>query len=119
MDKDFSDDAWADYLWALTRDKVLLKKINRKLKSIDRNGYSAEGHIENLKNRPGGWRSVTLDQKNRLVFRIHDGKLQISQCRGHYWVTWLGMRLWKLFHKEQSWLLARFRAYPLNLHTLK
>ena len=39
MKKIWHDDAWEEYLNWQTQDKKTLKKINRLLKDIDRNGY--------------------------------------------------------------------------------
>ena len=43
MKKLWHDDAWNDYLYWQTQDKKTLKKINRLLKDIDRNGYQCTG----------------------------------------------------------------------------
>ena len=39
MDKIWQDAAWTDYLYWQTQDKKTLKKINRLIQDIDRNGY--------------------------------------------------------------------------------
>lgn len=43
MRKIWHDDAWDDYLYWQTQDKKTLKKINKLLKDIDRNGYKFKG----------------------------------------------------------------------------
>ena len=40
MKKIWSDEAWEDYVYWQTQDKKTLKKINRLLDDIDRNGYN-------------------------------------------------------------------------------
>ena len=40
MNKLWHDEAWEDYVYWQTQDKKYLKKINRLLKDIDRNGYN-------------------------------------------------------------------------------
>ena len=40
MNKDWSDDAWADHEYWQTQDKRTLSKINELLKDIERNGVA-------------------------------------------------------------------------------
>ena len=56
-----------------------IKKINRLLKSIDRSGYECEGHPNQLIGNLSGFWSVRIDEKNRIVFRLSDGKIEITQ----------------------------------------
>ncbi|MDD4729788.1 MAG: Txe/YoeB family addiction module toxin [Dysgonamonadaceae bacterium] len=39
---------------------------------------------EALKGNLSGWWSRRINDKNRLVYRIQDNVIEISQCRGHY-----------------------------------
>ena len=82
MIKEWSDEAWDDYLYWQKQDKKTLKQINDLIMDIDRNGLQGIGKSEPLKHR-SGW-SRRIDQTNRLVFDIRDGKLLIASCRGHY-----------------------------------
>ena len=84
MKKIWSDEAWEDYLHWQSQDKKTLIKINNILKDIDRNGYNCKGHLEMLSGDLTGFYSVHIDKKNRIVFRIKDGQLDISQCGSHY-----------------------------------
>ena len=84
MNKIWSDNAWDDYVYWQTQDKKTLRKINELLKDIDRNGYKCKGKPEPLKGNLTGFWSVHIDQKNRFVFRIEGGSLEIAQCRTHY-----------------------------------
>jgi toxin YoeB len=61
-----------------------LKKINRLLKSIERNGYKCEGKPEPLKHELSEYWSVKIDDANRLIFKISGNILKIAACRGHY-----------------------------------
>lgn len=76
--------AWAEYLHWQTQDKKTLKKINNLLKDIDRNGYNCTGKPEKLRGNFSGWRSVRIDEKNRLIFRIENEIVEIEQCGDHY-----------------------------------
>ncbi len=84
MKKVWHDKAWEEYLYWQMQDKKTLKKINRLLTDIDRNGYNCGGKPEPLKGDLSGYWSVRIDEKNRIVFRISDGQLEIYQCGTHY-----------------------------------
>ena len=84
MKKIWSDEAWEDYLYWQTQDKKTLKKINRLIQDIDRNGYQCQGKPEPLKGDLSGFWSVHIDEKNRIVFRIKDARFEIWQCGSHY-----------------------------------
>ena len=84
MHKRWSDEAWEDYEYWQNQDRKTLKKINRLIKSIDRNGYECEGHPEELKGDLSGYWSVHIDEKNRIVFRIKEECIEIAQCGSHY-----------------------------------
>ncbi len=73
MRKLWLEEAWEEYISWQTKDKAVLKKINRLLKDIDRYGYECSGKPEPLKGDLSGYWSVHIDQKNRIVFRI-DGE---------------------------------------------
>lgn len=84
MEKLWQDEAWAGYLYWQTQDKKTLKKINRLIQDIERNGYQCMGQPEPLKGDMAGYWSVRIDKKNRIVFRIKEGRLEIWQCGSHY-----------------------------------
>ena len=84
MNKSWDDDAWEDYLYWQEQDKKTLKRINALLRDIDRNGYEGIGKPEPLKGDLSGWWSRRIDKANRIVYRIHNGKIEIIQCGGHY-----------------------------------
>lgn len=77
------DIAWDEYVeWQ--KDKKTLKRINNLLKDIDRNGYNCIGKPEPLKGDKLGWWSVRIDEKNRLIFKIENEVVEITQCGTHY-----------------------------------
>ena len=84
MEKLWHDLAWNQYLEWQGRDRRTLKRINTLITSIERNGYDSIGKPEPLTGNLSGWWSVRIDEKNRLVFVIQDGKLIIHSCRDHY-----------------------------------
>ena len=84
MDKVWSDKSWANYVYWQEQDKKTLKKINKLITDIERNPYEGIGKPEPLKHKLSGWWSREIDDANRIVYRIKDGNLEISQCKGHY-----------------------------------
>ncbi len=84
MRKVWHDEAWEEYTAWQSKDKKILKKINRLLNDIDRNGYNCIGKPESLKGDLAGFWSVHIDEKNRIVFRIKDESIEIYQCGTHY-----------------------------------
>lgn len=84
MRKLWDDEAQEEYLYWQTQDKKTLKKINRLLTDIDRNGYNCTGRPEPLSGNLSGYWSVRIDGKNRIVFRINEDSIEIIQCGTHY-----------------------------------
>ena len=84
MIKLWHDTAWEDYLYWQTQDKKTLKRINKLLHDIERSGYRCTGKPEPLKHDLSGFWSIRIDDKNRIVFRIVEGVLEITQCGSHY-----------------------------------
>ena len=54
------------------------------LKDIDRNGYDGIGKPEPLRENLSGWWSRRIDDSNRIVYRIREGRIEIIQCGSHY-----------------------------------
>ena len=84
MRKIWSDEAWADYLYWQTQDKKTLKRINKLIQDIERNGYNCIGKPEPLKGDLSGYWSVRIDGANRIIFRIVNDELEIWQCGSYY-----------------------------------
>ena len=83
MIKLWTDDMWDDYLYWQGMDKRTLVKINKLIKDIERNNVNKGiGKPERLKHKKA-W-SREIDDYNRLVYDILDGKLVLYSCRGHY-----------------------------------
>jgi toxin YoeB len=84
MIKLWHDMAWDDYIYWQNEDKKTLRRINKLLQDIERNGYNGVGKPEPLKHDLQGFWSVRIDEANRIVFRIVNEKLEILQCGSHY-----------------------------------
>ena len=81
----WSDDAWDDYLYWQMQDKKTLKRINQLIKDIERNGAMyGIGEPEALKGDLQGEFSRRINEKDRLVYHLEDGRIYISHCKGHY-----------------------------------
>jgi len=80
----FTESGWNDYLYWQTQDKKTIRRINLLIQDISRNGYEGIGKPEALSGDLSGWWSRRIDDVNRLVYRLKDNRIEISQCRGHY-----------------------------------
>jgi addiction module toxin, txe/yoeB family len=80
----WQESAWEEYLYWQLQDKKTLKRINKLLMDINRNGYQCIGKPEPLKGDLSGYWSVHIDEKNRIVFRITEKHIEIMQCGSHY-----------------------------------
>lgn len=80
----WQSDAWDEYVEIQT-DKALLRKVNRLLKDIMRNGYSASyGKVEMLKGNFSGFAGVRSGKKNRIIFQVNEANVIVLQCQDHY-----------------------------------
>ncbi|MBQ3825732.1 MAG: Txe/YoeB family addiction module toxin [Spirochaetaceae bacterium] len=80
----FTEEGWSDYLYWQLHDKKIVQKINRLLKSIERDGVmTGEGKPEKLKYRQDDY-SRRIDEKNRLVYTVSEEQIIVKICRGHY-----------------------------------
>jgi len=84
MKKLWTDRAWDEYLSWQEQDKKTLRKLNKLIKDIERSPYEGIGKPEPLKHDLSGWWSRHIDEPNRIVYRVKDNNLEISQCKGHY-----------------------------------
>ena len=75
---------WQDYLYWQTQDKKTLKRINALIQDINRTPFEGLGKPESLKHDLSGFWSRRIDEQNRLVYRIENNMLIITQCKTHY-----------------------------------
>ena len=80
----WNEKAWNDYCYWQSQDKKTLKRINKLLEDIRRNGYEGIGDPEPLKEDLSECWSRRIDEKNRLVYTIEGDMIFILQCRSHY-----------------------------------
>ncbi|MDR0881163.1 MAG: Txe/YoeB family addiction module toxin [Candidatus Adiutrix sp.] len=84
MQKLWTDKAWDDYLYWQTQDKKTLKRVNNLLRDIERNGNTGIGKPEPLQHDLAGYWSRHIDDTHRLVYRIVNDQIEVTQCRTHY-----------------------------------
>ena len=84
MKKIWFDEAWEDYIYWQQQDKKTLKRINALLKEIERENFKGIGKPEPLKGELSGFWSRRIDDTNRIVYRIVEGRLENLSCKGHY-----------------------------------
>jgi toxin YoeB len=80
----FSKDAWEDYLYWQANDKIILEKINTLIKDMMRQPYSGLGKPEKLSRNLSGWWSRRITQEHRIVYKLAEGDILVSQLRYHY-----------------------------------
>ena len=81
----FSADGFSHYMYWQTQDKRTLKKINKLINDIIRNGNTGVGHPEPLRHDLSGKWSREIDEQNRLVYKmLDDSRVEIYHYKGHY-----------------------------------
>ncbi len=81
----FTDNAWNDYLYWQQTDKQMVKRINKLIKSIERDGFShGIGKPEPLKQNLKSYWSRRINDEHRIIYKIDDEKLVITSCKDHY-----------------------------------
>lgn len=84
MNKQFSDNAWQDFMDWQREDRKIVKKIAELLCDIERNGHEGKGKPEPLRYELSGWWSRRITEKDRLIYRFDETTLYIAACKGHY-----------------------------------
>lgn len=81
----FTEQAWSEYMYWHAQDKKTLKKINRLISDIMRNGaMEGEGKPELLRGQLSGYYSRRINEKDRLVYAVFDDVVEIYSCKDHY-----------------------------------
>lgn len=80
----FTENAWKDYVYWQTEDRKTLKRINKLIEDIKRNGNSGIGKPEGLKNNLSGYWSRRINDSDRLIYKLDEDVVYILACRYHY-----------------------------------
>ena len=85
-DFSFTEKGWEQYVYWQTQDQKTLKKINRLIIDIKRNGaLQGIGKPELLKHDKSGLYSRQINESNRLIYGIDElQNIRIISCKGHY-----------------------------------
>jgi len=85
MNKLFTDNAWNDYLYWLQKDPAKVKRINKLIKSIEREGLAdGIGKPEALKHDLSGYWSRRINEEHRMIYTIDQEQLVIVSLKDHY-----------------------------------
>ncbi len=80
----FTKNGWNDYQYWLNEDKKNLKRLNKLIQDITRNGNTGIGKPEALTNDLQGLWSRRINERDRLIYKIENNELYILSCRYHY-----------------------------------
>ncbi|WP_428340949.1 Txe/YoeB family addiction module toxin [Mycobacterium sp.] len=80
----FDPDAWEDFLFRLSSDRKMARRITRLIGEIQREPFTGIGKPEPLKGELSGYWSRRIDDEHRLVYRADDDELKILKARYHY-----------------------------------
>ena len=84
MNKNWSDEGWEDYLYWQNSDRKTLKRVNELIRDIERDPFRGKGKPEPLRHEWQGYWSRRINDKDRIIYRIHNNQLEIATCRSHY-----------------------------------
>lgn len=84
MNKFFTDESWADYVFWQENDKRFIKRINELIKEIERSPFTGIGKPEPLKHHLSGYWSRRINEAHRLIYRVEQDRMIILSCRYHY-----------------------------------
>ncbi len=76
--------AWGDYLYWQDQDRKTLKRINNLIRDAMRSPFEGIGKPEPLRENLAGFWSRRIDETNRLVYAVDEGRLTVIACRNHY-----------------------------------
>ncbi|MDC2839350.1 Txe/YoeB family addiction module toxin [Limosilactobacillus mucosae] len=82
----WKEEAWEEYVAWQNEDRKTLKRINKLIRSIQRDGYNKGlGKPEPLKHNLSGVWSRRINDTDRLVY-VPEGRgdFTILQCKSHY-----------------------------------
>lgn len=80
----FTPQAYADYLYWLSKDKKVFLRITNLIKETARKPESGTGKPERLKHELSGLWSRRINQEHRLVYKITANTIEVVSCRYHY-----------------------------------
>jgi len=80
----WTDEAWEDYQFWIKNNKIVCEKINKLIKEIQRTPFKGSGKPEPLKYQLKNYWSRRITKTDRLIYKIEENTVYITQCRYHY-----------------------------------
>lgn len=80
----WTKEAWSDYVYWQSQNKKTLKRINKLISDVLRSPCKGIGKPEPLKENLAGFWSRRIDDSNRLVYAVDEGRITVLSCRYHY-----------------------------------
>jgi toxin YoeB len=80
----FNDGGWNDFLYWVSADKKILKKLNRLIEETLRTPYEGIGKPELLTKNYRGYWSRRITEADRLIYKVSDDEILVIACRRHY-----------------------------------
>ena len=80
----FNERAWEEYIYWVSENRNIVKKINELIKDIIKNPYGGIGKPEKLKYDKKDLYSRRINLEHRLVYHIENEKLIITSCKYYY-----------------------------------
>ena len=80
----FDDAAWEDYLYWQATEKKTVRRIHELIKDARRIPFAGIGKPEPLRYAFSGYWSRRITEEHRMVYKVENGNLLISQLRYHY-----------------------------------
>lgn len=81
----WNEKAFEFYISLMNEDKKHMKRINKILIDIQRNGINTTlGKVEKLKGFSDNRYSVRINEKDRILFRENNNCIEILSINGHY-----------------------------------
>lgn len=81
---EFEPEAFEDLAWWIQQDRRKTRRILNLLREIQRDPFRGTGKPEALKGDLSGFWSRRIDRANRIIYKVEEGRIIISACRGHY-----------------------------------
>jgi len=84
MEVIYTRQAKEDYEYWSRNNPKIIKRIEQLIADIKQNLFTGIGKPEALRFERSGYWSRRINQEHRLVYKVHNDRIYIAQCRYHY-----------------------------------